>query len=210
MSFNIDLIINKLKEQEYPLFVSERHLQISFAFAIKEIYKDEYEIIPELPYEKNKSMHIDLVIVSKDKEEKIAFEFKYVVKQGNIKLPNIDRYDLREQSAINIRRSQCYKDINRLETYINSKKYTKGYFLLITNMSGFWKTMNKDTLGYSFNMEDNHVIKPNIYSFPSSSELSKRKEINDIEIANEYKLIYKDYEKDNDNKEFKYLVIEVE
>ena len=111
VKFNVNEIIDKMSKDKYPLFVSERHLQTSFILKAKEVYS-EYCFIPEYVYQDTDTYHIDLMVSYEG--EYIAFEFKYVVAGGNIEVPGCKNYSLRNHSAIDIRRHQCVRDVNRL------------------------------------------------------------------------------------------------
>lgn len=206
MSFDINEVIDEMKNKEFPLFVSERQMQVAFAFSIEKTHSSQYEIIPELPFNKDRNKHIDLAIFSKDKQERIAFEFKYVVSNEKINIAYCEDFELKKQGAYTLRCADCYRDIARLEEYVNSKEFTKGYFFLITNVKkGIMNKPNKNTSGASFELSDNYTINKGTYSINENCrELSRRKNLNGIEIKNTYKCVYELF-----SGNFKYLLLEI-
>lgn len=205
--FGTKKIIEELSKSEYPLFVSERHLQVAFAIKAKELFPD-YELIPEYVYKKGEdTCHIDLI--AKNKKEKIAFEFKYVVAGGIIKVPGDDNYSLRNHSAIDIRRYQCVKDISRLEKYVysNDLKCDKGYFILITNMHGFWDGSKSDSVAAQFEIAHNTKLKKGRHIATGTGSFVKDYK-DPIYIKNTYDINYENYIKiDGKYGLFKYLCI---
>lgn len=207
MEFDIEKVINKMKVDSHPLFVSERHLQVYFVLKAKEVYPS-YIFIPEYVYKDSETYHIDLMV--SDGKEYIAFEFKYVVAGGTIKVPGNDEYPLRNHSAIDIRRHQCVRDVYRLEHYLDSKDIIckKGYFLLITNMSGFWIGSCENSTASEFDIKDNSTLKKGIHKPTGNTRFAN--EYKPIEIRNNYGIKYKNYvDLDSKYGSFKYLVIEV-
>lgn len=209
MEFDIEKIISNLANNYYPLFVSERHLQVSFIIEANKCYQN-YSFIPEYVFnDHGKTLHIDLMI--SDGNEYIAVEFKYIVAGGKINVPGDKNYKLRNQSAVVNRRHQCVMDICRLEKYVSSNKIkcTKGYFVLITNMSAFWKGSKSESTSSEFDIKDKSILHKGVHSPIGETKFAKEKE--KIELKNDYKIKYKDYKKiDGKSGLFKYLLVEVE
>ncbi len=200
MDFDFEKVVVELSKEKFPLFVSERHLQVAFIIKAKELYP-KYDYIPEYVYVYDNTIcHVDLMIT--DGFEYIAVEFKYVVKGGKIQVAGNDKYELKDQSAINIRRHQCVKDIGRLERYLKKDNCVKGYFLLITNMAGFWKGSGGETTDMKFDIKDNSTLKKGKHSPVGDTAFSKKHET--IEITKDYVISYKPY-----TEYFKYLIVNV-
>ena len=209
MKFDVNKIIENLSKSNYPLFVSERHFQVAFIIEANKLYPN-YQYYPEYVYkEKDNDYHIDLLVCNRDKES-IAFEFKYVVAGGVIKVPGDDKYQLRNHSAVDIRRHQCVRDISRLEKYVSSPKLKciKGYFMLITNMHSFWDGSKETSMAVEFDIKDNTTLKKGIHKPTGKGRFSK--EYEEIQINNNYPINYKDYLKLNGKDGlFKFLCIKV-
>lgn len=213
MKFDINNILEKLSNNNYPLFVSERNLQTAFVIEAYKQYPD-YIYYPEYVYKENgETYHIDLLVCDKAGES-IAFEFKYVVAGGIINVPGDTNYELRNHSAIDIRRYQCVRDVSRLEKYVSSPqlKCKKGYFIMITNMSGFWKGSKKENLDFQFDISHGSVVKHGEHKVNKESKFAKNHK--SIEIKKDYPIKYEVYKEIHDKnnektKLFKSLCIEV-
>lgn len=185
------------------LFVSERNLQSEFILEAKSLYPS-CELYPEYAVTiGGKTCHIDLLIKDMDEEEVV--EFKYVVGGGKINLAYGGTYTLKKQAAINIRRYQIYKDIERLEELKSSKGIT-GYVCLITNMKGFWNGSPRTKKAKDFELKDGTVINAGKHGFSGTSALSKT--YHSISLKGKYRIKYDDYCTSYGD-EYKSLVIKV-
>ncbi len=204
MDFDVNEIIDKLSEEKLPLFVSERHFQVSFIMMAKSIYP-KYSFIPEYVYfdeENNQELHIDLIVSFG--EEKIAFEFKYITAGGVIKIPGNTNYQLKNHSASGIRKYQCIKDLSRLEKYLTDSQIKKGHFILITNMRYLWEEGREGLTAAEFNISDECTINAGMHTPQGETRFAR--EYGAIKLENKYKVRYKEYHRDPD---FKYLIIDV-
>ena len=180
-SFDIDKIMNKLKD-ERKIFHSEDDLKFSLATVIRELYKDdEVKVRLERPMkiemvkkadvsnEITKSISIDITVFLGDDE--FFLELKYKTKKLSTDFKKKwtddikdDVYSLKDQGACDIGRFLFRKDIYRLEKLIEIQKdkvFCKGYFIVITNDSG-----------YTDNLQDNKRERiGKMYSFHNNEEL---------------------------------------
>lgn len=202
MTINIKEIMDKLKENKYPFFVSERHFQVAFALALKEKYKN-LTIIPEYVFE-NK-YHIDLVAIDNRTKHMVAFEFKYVLNGGRITLSNNQEYKFRDHSAANIRREQVLYDIYRIEDVLRKdKNFKEGYAIILTNMARIFEkgTNGKDK---AFDIcQNKKVISKGKHKFENSKFDHKP-----IILSNSYPIKWEDYGESEGSKKFKYLSIKI-
>ena len=207
MNFDIEKVIKKMRGDKYPLYVSERHLQISFILKAKELYPS-YNFIPEYVWQDSETYHIDLM--ASNRKEFVAFEFKYITAGGDIRVPGNENYPLKNHSATNERRYQCVKDISRLEHYLKQKntRCNKGYFLLITNMSLLWDGSNDNSTDKSFDIHEGSTLEKGFHKACGYTKFAASKK--PIEIQNNYGIKYNDYVDLKTKKGlFKYLAIEV-
>lgn len=206
MIFDIKAIVAVLQKNK-KLFVSERHLQVEFVLAAKEIYP-KYSFYPEyVVCGGGKRYHVDLMIC--DGNEYTSIEFKYVVKGGVISVAGNTDYKLRDYSGIDVRRYQCVKDVERLENYkkLTNGICTCGYLLLITNMKAFWCGSNTK-VGKDFDIRENVNLVKGKHSFEASSKLAQKYVKVELDYAYN-NLHYEHYLLDNNGEEFKYLLIKV-
>ena len=205
-------IIDNLRKK-YPVFVSEKHLQVAFSI---EVEKYKYKSYPEYSFDnellkknsQNKK-YIDLVI-GKGKK-KFAFEFKYPVCgfEGDINGMHIK---LRHQSAWPGRRYDCLKDIERLETLKEKGKINSGYFILITNYKGFWESgkTGNNIKDKAFRFEKG--IKKGTKRWSNDTGGMKKGREKNITIKNNYKVEFETFsnnDKGSGNIEFKVLVLKI-
>lgn len=190
MEFNVNRVLENMAKKDYPYFVSERHFQVAFIIEAKNLYKNYY-FYPEYVY-KDK-YHIDLLVCDEKDNERIALEFKYVVTSGKINISKNNSYQLKKQAAINIRRYQCIKDINRLETYVDSPdlKCKKGYFILLTNDHLFWEGTTKNSVDYDFDIKDKTTLKAGNHKYKGQNKKAKKQR--EVSIKHDYPIKYKRY-----------------
>ena len=200
--FDINLIMEELKK-ERVCFSSEADFQFAFAWKTKELYNDCEIILEQFAIIDNngKNSYIDLVIKYKGNEYPI--EFKYVT--TSLEYLN---FKLKNHSAKNIRSYDIIKDITRIEAYCSQNKLEKGYVIVITNDSGYWKPyskVNPNTNSYEFNLGEKRIL---------SGELKWRKKAargkeSPLNILGEYEVNWKNYSQlDSPNGIFKSLIIE--
>ena len=202
----VNKILKNLSEREI-CFVSERNLQVEFDIEAKKEF-GECNIYPEYVFPDDRSKHIDLII--KQKNKKIAFEFKYIVCKFEYKKNDID-IKLRNQSALPVRRYNCMTDISRLETLKKDKKITEGYFILITNDKKFWTKSKNETIEEDFKF-DKGIIKAKTKNWRKDAGKGTIKgHEKSIIIKNEYKIDFKTFKEYENQKKglFKQLVLKI-
>ena len=213
----VQSVLDELASKDH-FFVSEAHLQTEFIIEASKLYK-EFEYYPELvpllvPSEykkqfKDKGIHFDLVIRKGD--EKIIVEFKYLTAAYKEKVNGFD-ISVKSHMAMDIRRYDCWKDISRLEAFVKSNEtdITVGYFVLVTNVPGFWKKSNNITFADDFLIFDGeHKSSLKKWS-EHASEGTKKGRKNPLNIKGNYLFSYKPfYASNKKGGEFKSLVVEI-
>ena len=213
----VQQILNVLSVKNH-FFVSEAHLQTEFIIEAAKLFPN-YQYYPELvpsvvPSEyikqfKDKGIHFDLVI--RNKKEKTLIEFKYLTAKYH---ESVDDFDLEVKShmAMDIRRYDCWKDISRIECFVksNDSDIKHGYFILITNVPGFWKKSNRTTLADDFLIfEGRHKRSLKQWS-SNASEGTKKGRFNPLDITMDYLFEYRNfYNSHKKNGQFKSLIVEV-
>lgn len=206
-------VLDSLKKKD-KFFVSEAHFQTEFIIEAARMFpNNKYypELVPvDLPkeYEEtfgNQAIFFDLII--KCQNDTVLIEFKYLTKAYQ---EDVDGFVLKvkNQSANDVRRYDCWRDISRIETCVkdNKTKIDYGYFILITNDHLYWDVPRKaDTNDKEFRIH-NGVHKAATKKWKEgTSEGTKGGRNNNIIIANNYFFNFKDFYKD-----FKSLVVEIE
>lgn len=204
----IKKIIDNLRKNN-KCFVSERHLQVSFAIEFSNIINNS-RLYPEFVFADKNNMHIDLIAYIGNK--RIAFEFKYITCYFEDIVSNI-HIKLRNHSAIDVRRYDCLSDISRLEKLKRDNDIDEGYFYLVTNMKGFWSesSNNKDTVDADFRFNDKITKGIKRWSKKASKGTIKHRD-KLITINNNYNVKFENYhlfETGNGHREFKQLLIKI-
>ena len=154
-------VLDELAKVDH-FFVSEVHLQTEFIIKAHELFP-EYKYLPELVPSKvpaeykelfgNKGVHFDLLILAND--EKILVEFKYITKSYSEVINGLN-VSVKSHAAHDIRRYDSWKDISRIESFVNSTEsdVDAGYFILLTNDYGFWNKKDSDTQDAMFQLNN--------------------------------------------------------
>ena len=214
--FSIDMVqsvLDQLAKKDH-FFVSEVHLQTEFIIEAAKMYPD-MRYYPELApnnmpddYEKDfggKAIFFDLII--KCKTQTVLVEFKYLTREYEEEVDGF-RIQVKNHSAQDIRRYDCWKDIARIETCAIDNKIDVdyGYFILVTNDSAYWKTPKSlSTIDGAFRMQSG-IHRTGIKRWredASEGTVGDRK--HEINIKNNYYFEYKNF-----YKEFKSLVVAID
>lgn len=205
--FNIELVINKLKEKR-KIFVSERDMQLEMALIIKEIYpnaKLRLEYCPSFDL----NMHIDILVIINNKWYPI--ELKYKTK-GSKKTIDNEIFNLKNHGAKDVNSYLYLKDIERIEKIKdNVNVFGKGYAIFITNDLGYMNKPRENVVFKDFALENN-IIKKGILSWKeNTSQGTMGKNEKPIVLNGKYKLNWQLYSKlDNEsNGTFMYLLNEI-
>ena len=211
----INVISNLLKKR--PVFHSEADFQHHLAW---EIHKEDENINISL----EKKMGIDDfcidIFVSKGKSKKgnskIGFELKYVTNKLKYEKDR-ELFDLRDQSAYDVRCYDFLKDIYRLETLKSENLINRGYAILLTNCKAIWNGGNDNTGYESFKVggKKENIDEGEHEWGNKVGEGTKRGRKDGIKIGNTYKIEWSKPSEhiilnvESKHNEFRYLIIEI-
>lgn len=200
-------------------FVSEVHFQTEFIIEAARQFP-EYRYYPELVpsvvptsyLEKHgeKGTHFDLLI--KTKSQKVLVEFKYIT---NTYADNVDGMWLQVKShmAMDIRRYDCWNDIERIESFTLSEQtdVNYGYFILVTNVPALWNQPGSGTLDAEFHIEEGiHFAGERNWRSGASKGTTKGREL-PIITKQDYNFVYYNfYNTNHAHGLFKSLVVEID
>lgn len=217
----IKSILNELAVKKH-FFVSELHFQTEFiieaATQLKgcKFYPEYKPREDKRPDEYGDDVFFDLLIVTKDKE-KVLIEFKYLTAEysEDIKKDMIT-LSVKDQQARDIRRYDCWKDIYRIEQYVESKDtdISYGFFILITNDDNYWdiNKTKKDTNDKAFYINDgDHNDKTKSWGSKTGDGTKKGRE-KPIENNRPYRFKYNPFYEGKSNEKnriFKSLIVPV-
>ncbi|WP_051538270.1 hypothetical protein [Butyrivibrio proteoclasticus] len=217
--FDIEAVIEDLRKRR-PVFVSEADFQLEFAWSIKRLYRDNYDIRLEYTpsdqaLNEQSKMHIDILLKPTDTGKWIPIELKYKTKSCVLQ-HNGEIFDLANHGAKDI---GCYlylNDVQRIEKIKTVKQadYEKGYAVMLTNELSYTKPPRKNDCVYAAFCIDEGRIKHGTMGWSSAASAGTKKGIeSDIVLDGSYLIKWKNYSELTDGKgknvQFKYVVCEV-
>lgn len=192
MVFEIDEVIKEIKEKKPNGFINECHFQLEFARAIKKKYSDS-----KIELEKNiDRKRMDLYVMLEDNN--IGFEFKYYTKTGKITIQDFGEITLKNQIAKDVARIGFWKDIKRMEYFVDKEIISFGYCIIMSNDEKlFEKTKDKNN-DRDFDISNGcHTHNRRRYMGESNNT--------DITVNGDYDFLIKKY----NEKKMKILVVKV-
>jgi len=245
-------LMEELKDRR-PVFNSEDDFKFSLAWLIKEKYKkykDKVEIRLEKKMNNNKdasiskegdqnnrNQRIDIFVIVKNENnvEKIGIELKYFTARIEWRdYKNEETFILAEQAANDIKCYDAWKDVERLEDFIEKGFINRGFVIWLTNVNSLTKNpaetkkrKNNKTYYDEFKIFNGREINgPKKLEWDEKASKGTTKGRNKrITIKGNYKVCWNEYKdlnneqeninekssnKKNSNKEFKYAILEVQ
>jgi len=246
-------LMEELKDSR-PVFNSEDDFKFSLAWLIKEKYRDDVEIRLEKKVnnnknassneggdQNNKNQRIDIFIKAQNEKgnEFIGIELKYFTAEIEwTDKKNDETFKLVNQAAYNIKCYDAWKDVERLENFIDEGFINKGFIIWLTNVNSLTVEDDFDrNYYYEFRIRNGRKIPDANYRGdpengyvelkwdPSTSEGTKKGRKAPIIIKKNYNVSWKKYkdlsneqknisEKSSNKKKrntvFKYAILEVQ
>jgi len=161
-----------------------------------------------------------------NKEIKIGIELKYIKDEFSGKVGG-NCYDLRPSSAYDMRCYDIIKDINRLESYLESENVDEhtdehiniGYAIVLTSAKNLWTPKaNREESNYDeFRVFDGRKIHGEMKWKPATGEGTKKGRTGSINLEGTYTIQWKRYSEPKPESEtgkatknpFKYMYVEV-
>ena len=145
-------LVEELKDTR-PVFNSEDDFKFSLAWLIKEKYRKHIEIRLEkrmnnnrdtsssgVGDKKKKNQRIDIFIIVKNNKEKIGIELKYFTAKIEWRDNNNEEtFILADQYANDIKCYDAWKDVERLEDFIEKGFINRGFVIWLTNVNSLTK-----------------------------------------------------------------------
>ncbi len=209
MTLDIHGLMRKLSESR-PIFHSEADFQHALAWLIHDTIP-ESQIRLEYPFRcDGKTIYLDIWLST----ERIAIELKYFTQKLKWNR-NDELFDLKNQSARDIRRYDFLADIQRLENLANKEKPTRARFaVLLTNDSAYWEAPTSRwelTYDADFRLHKDHKLSGKCKWADRASPGTKKGREDLIHIKGSYEMHWKDYSTVAGEKygEFRYLAVPV-
>ena len=189
------------------VFFNEAHFQYEFTLELFNLLgsKDwRYEI----EYHQSSNWKIDLVVTNNKSGEKYAIEFKYKTKAELVEIRPGLIINLKNQSAQDESRYNCWMDISRIEE-LTTLGFKGGFFLFITNDEKLIQPVKNKNQDYQFDISAGSQPKyPSPLSWKDPNLSTAKKYPKKLYIKNSYTFEYSSYEKPFEN--YKYLVVPIE
>ena len=177
--------------KERPVFHSEADFQHAFAWAIHKEFRGA-TVRLELPLQiKDQPLHIDIWVVLRGNI--IGFELKYLTRKLSKEL-NGELFQLKNQSAQDIRRYDFIKDIKRLENIAVERKNFTGYAILLTNDGSYWsKPSIQGTIDCKFRLQEGRILEGMLAWGKEASKGTTEGREQALTLNGRYKVLWKDY-----------------
>ncbi|MDD4624383.1 MAG: hypothetical protein PHX40_03330 [Bacilli bacterium] len=204
---DIDKILNNLSISR-KILSSEADFQFALAWEIQKEYPDVEIRMEYCPYEIDKNMHIDILVIKDGLW--IPIELKYKTKGGEIEVSD-EKYYLKNHGAQDLGRYDFLKDVARIEHLkSNAIKFKEGYAIFLTNDNSYLSKASNEAMYKNFSLE-NGIIKNGLLSWNERTSKGtikgREKSINIIDF---YRFNWKVFSEIKDsNMTFKYLCVRI-
>ena len=209
-SIIVDGITKTMAElaKDRPIFHAEADFQHALAWQIKADHPEAKIRLESRPLPEE-SMFLDLLVELNG--QRLGIECKYMVKEiatthdGEV-------FRLRDQSAHDIRRYDCLKDITRLEYFIHEKGIDVGLFLAVSNDSAYWKpSAGRLTMDKDFRIHEGREVSGVLRWAPHTGAGTMKGREQPLTLANTYKLKWQPFSQPTKDtkRAFRYLAVPV-
>lgn len=193
--------------QRRPVFHSEADFQHAFAWELHRTVP-ELDVRMEVPVRADgAAVHLDLLGCLRD--FRLAIELKYKTRGLTATVAG-EPFILADQAAQDLGRYDFFKDVLRMETFVQSGAKRSGYAIFLTNDSAYWKQPSALDHGYaSFAMNDGRRVSGALAWGDRASAGTRRKREGEIGIRGGYELRWNDYSSLGEERygRFRYLCV---
>jgi hypothetical protein len=173
-----------------------------------------YSVRLEYPLSPGQSDHLDILVSGKD--ALFAIEVKYKTRALHETSAG-EFFWLKDHSAQDCGRYDFLKDVQRLESFISTKKLQcKGYAILLTNDSLYWKpAAGSSTVDASFRLHEGRMVQGTLSWAPTAAKGTIKGREEPIVLRGTYQLAWQDYSEaasgsvGGSRTRFRYLLVEV-
>jgi len=206
MNGNLLEVINRLSSLR-PIFNMEADFQFALAWEIQKKFPDWSIRFEKKPPNLKDRIFVDLWI---EGDETCAIELKYKTRRFDIDVKG-ESFNLLNQGAQDLGRYDFLKDVERLENIVSAHDNVKGYAIILTNDSSYWKSTATETIDTKFRIHDGRVLNGELSWRPEASSGTVRGREKPIKLTGTYKLSWKDYSQVSSTSygKFRYLFLEI-
>lgn len=189
-----------------PVFHSEADFQHALAWQLQLDHPDARIRLETRPL-RGRSVFLDLLL-SLD-GVRTAVELKYLVRSLTAEVGD-ERFELRAQSAHDIRRYDVVKDIARLEAIVGDGAADAGVMVALANDPAYWSAGRDGTVDAAFRLHDGVILSGTVgwAAHAGAGTMAKRTEA--LALCGAYEMRWRDYSDTGDRGgRFRALVVPV-
>ena len=190
-----------------PIFNMEADFQFALGWEIQKKFPDWSVRFEHKPTNLKDRIFVDLWIKG---DQTYAIELKYKTRKLDVNVKG-ESFNLLDQSAQDIGRYDFLKDVERLENIVSTHDNVKGYAVILTNDSGYWKSPTTETVDAEFRMHEGRILNGELAWGTEAGAGTMRKREKPIKLTGTYKLSWKDYSQVSSTSygKFRYLFLEI-
>ena len=206
MNGNLLGIIDRLSSLR-PIFNMEADFQFALGWEIQKKFPDWTVRFEHKPTNLKDRIFVDLWIKG---DQTYAIELKYKTRKLDVNVKG-ESFNLLDQSAQDIGRYDFLKDVERLENIVSTHDNVKGYAVILTNDSAYWKSPTTETVDAEFRMHEGRILNGELAWSMEAGAGTMRKREKPIKLTGTYKLSWKDYSQVSSTSygKFRYLFLEI-
>lgn len=189
-----------------PVFHSEADFQHALAWQLQLDHPSATIRLETRPLA-GRSVFLDLALTLDG--VRTAIELKYLVRALVTEIDG-ERFELRAQSAHDVRRYDVVKDLRRLEEVVDARAADVGVMVAITNDPAYWTPGREGTIDASFRLHDGAALAGSLgwAEHAGAGTTAKRTEF--LSLGGSYVTAWSDYSDTGDRSgRFRQLLLEV-
>ena len=206
MNGNLLGIIDRLSSLR-PIFNMEADFQFALGWEIQKKFPDWSVRFEHKPTNLKDRIFVDLWIKG---DQTSAIELKYKTRKLDVNVKG-ESFNLLDQAAQDLGRYDFLKDVERLENIVSTHNNVKGYAVILTNDSAYWKSPTTETVDAEFRMHEGRILNGELAWGTEAGAGTMRKREKPIKLTGTYKLSWKDYSQVSSTSygKFRYLFLEI-
>jgi hypothetical protein len=184
----IEQLMQRLSARR-PIFYSEADFQHELAIELRAV-DPTFQLRLEYPFGSGPRTSLDVLIFKG--EARFGLELKYLCRSANVTVGS-ERFELRHQSAHDVRRYDVCKDLSRMEDFCGRFNAT-GAVLVLTNDPAYWSARRRtDTFDAAFDLADQRTLNGDLIWAERTGAGTMRGREKQLVIAGQYALQWRDY-----------------
>ncbi|HIO32695.1 MAG TPA: hypothetical protein EYN25_03915 [Candidatus Nitrosopelagicus sp.] len=206
MNGNLLGIIDRLSSLR-PIFNMEKDFQLALGWEIQKKFPDWSVRFEHKPTNLKDRIFVDLWIKG---DQTSAIELKYKTRKLDVNVKG-ESFNLLDQAAQDLGRYDFLKDVERLENIVSTHNNVKGYAVILTNDSAYWKSPTTETVDAEFRIHEGRILNGELAWGTEAGAGTMRKREKPIKLTGTYKLSWKDYSQVSSTSygKFRYLFLEI-